>query len=302
MKKRLLFLLFALLMIFGAACGSGEGEGSASTADTATETQAPAAVDPAAKDTLRVTVFDFGKADCILLSLGDEHILIDASYKSDGDAVIKALSLLGVSKLKYAVATHPDKDHIGGMAKVIKKLTVQNLYVSPFEEDSGAYENMMEAAKKINVTVAKPGDILTLGGAMLATLAPGADALAAGDENNASIVLKLTYRGATMLFMGDAKAESEADMLERYGEDILKADVIKIGHHGRSDATSKSFLEAVKPKYAVISTANADGETLPAPETLKRLADAEVTVYSTSDYGKITLYTDGENWSIYTEY
>ena len=304
MKIRPLLILLTLLMLCGTACGDGNVESSepAEEVSTVEESSAPTSVDPAAEDTLRVIVFDFGKADCILISLGGEHMLIDASYKSDGDAVIKALSLLGVSKLKYAVATHPDKDHIGGMAKVIKKLTVKELYVSPRTEDSGVYESMMEAAEKINVTVAKPGDVLTLGGAILTTLAPGEDALAVDDENNASIVLKLSYRGATMLFMGDAKTESEAELLEDYGEDVLLADVIKVGHHGASDATSNKFLAAVQPTYAVISAADRDGEELPAPSTLRRLADAGAVVFSTSDYGQITLYTDGETWSLHTEY
>jgi beta-lactamase superfamily II metal-dependent hydrolase len=113
--------------------------------------------------------------------------------------------------------------------------------------------------------------------------------------NDYSIVCKLTFGNTSFLFSGDAETISENEMLSN-GFD-LKADVLKIGHHGSNTSTSSQFLKAVSPKYAVISVGKDNSYGHPAEEILSKLAEANVIIYRTDEVGTIIATSDGNTIS-----
>ena len=238
---------------------------------------------------------DVGKADFMLLSCDGEYMVIDTGVKKSYDYIEKTLEKFGVEKLKCVVGTHPDKDHIGSMAKLIKNFDIEQLYISPRNNNSNEYEKMIERANEKNVPVvtSKVGDVLTLGGAVLTTYAPNEALLMLDDDNEASVVQMLEYGDFRMLLMGDGQLVCESVLLNS-GFD-LKADVIKIAHHGSNKSSTEGFLKAVGAKYAVISAANDDGEELPSSAVVGKIENLGMEVYRTDRDGGIILKTDGVN-------
>lgn len=137
---------------------------------------------------------------------------------------------------------------------------------------------------------AKAGVFLDVTGLTGQFLAPNGSGYE--DLNNYNAVLRLTYGKITFLFTGDAEEISESEM--RGSSQIVKADVLKVGHHGSSSSTSKAFLKAVSPKYAVICVGTGNDYGHPTAATLSKLSGAGIQVYRTDLDGSIVATCDGE--------
>ncbi len=289
--KRILYVILCVCLILS-SCTTEDLQ---STESAETKTEDTAAPNTEALEELKIVFGDVGKADFILLSCGGEFAVIDTGYKKNSDYVENVLNDFGVKTIKFAVGTHPDKDHIGGMAKLMKKFKVNQLYISPLATDDSEYEKMISRAQEENVPITKAqiGDVLTLGGATLTTYCPNGDLLALNDENEASVVQMLEYGSFRMLFMADGQFICESTLLA--SEFDLSADVIKIAHHGSNKANSLQFLSKVGAKYAVISAADDDGEEFPDEGVIKTLASLNTDVYRTDRDGGIILTTNGND-------
>lgn len=248
-------------------------------------------------EVLEIHVISLGKADSILIRTGNEAMLIDSGLeKTEGD-IIKYLKAEGINELKYAVATHGDKDHIGGMKGVLKAFRVKNLLVSPVAVDSGLYNNMIYRAGKrgTKVIVPKLLESYDLGNGKITILAPGEEALnevnSTGKINNSSLVIRLDFGERSFLFMGDALHTSEQEMINRGYR--LKADVIKIGHHGLSDASSKDFIDSVDPKIAIITCGDEYNDENRDTIVDDMLLQKKILTYHTGIDGNIILISDG---------
>ncbi len=250
---------------------------------------------------LKVHFLDVGKADAILVQFDDQFMLVDTGLDETEDVVWEYLKDVGVSKLTCIVATHPDKDHIGGADMVLLKVPTERLLVSPISKDSSYYEAMMRTADMISVPVEIPqvGDSWQLGEASVTVIGPGEAALETEDKNEGSLILYISYRDVAFLLMGDAKNVSEKELM-RSGFDI-SADVIKVGHHGSKKASSFDFVKKVSPQIAVISCGYKKGETLPDSKTLDTLMFLGVRTYRTDLDGTIVVSTDGEQINVMTE-
>ena len=116
------------------------------------------------------------------------------------------------------------------------------------------------------------------------------------DINNNSLVFMLQYKSFRMLFTGDAGAEAEQRILAE-GFD-LHADILKVGHHGSAYSSTPEFINAVHPKYAIISVGRHNLFGHPAPGTIDRLRQSGATIYRTDEDGAVTLATDGSAMSV----
>ncbi len=248
-----------------------------------------------------VHVLDVGKADSILLESGNSFLLVDGGTPDRGEEVISYLKRRGVSKLEYVVNTHPDEDHIGGLKYVIDDFPVghyfaPNIPAALVPTDKAYRDTQLALAQKgLHAETPKPGTEFAVGQMKIRVLGP----LRAGDStNNNSIVQRVACGNVHFLLMGDAEKEEEHDLLAS-GED-LSADVLKIGHHGSRTATSQEFLNAVRPKYAAISTAW-DRNKLPNSDVLNRLFDAGTKIYRTDVSGTLIFLTDGTKLSVVTQ-
>lgn len=241
---------------------------------------------------LKVHFIDVGKADAILITQGDHAMLIDAGNAEDAETVSNYLLNQGISKLDYLIGTHPHEDHIGGLSYIINHFQNGVLLMPEVENPSEtALEDTLNAAASNGLTVNNPvvGQSFALGEALCTILGP-----MGSEENNInsySIVVRVDFGNTSFLFAGDAQTINETAMIKA-GEN-LKADVLKIGHHGSSGATSQAFLDAVKPIYGVISVGEENSYGLPAKTTLKRLADNGIELYRTDLNGTVVATSNG---------
>ncbi|MBZ9686996.1 MBL fold metallo-hydrolase [Clostridium estertheticum] len=191
------------------------------------------------------------------------------------------------------VGTHPHEDHIGGLDYIINRFKVGKIYMPKATSTTKAFEGVVTAIKNsgMTATVPTPGKGFKVGDATCVIIAP--NGINYEDTNNNSIVIKVSFGENSFLFTGDAEAISENEMLAS-GYD-LQADVLKIGHHGSNSSTTQQFLNAVNPKYAVISVGKENNYGHPAKETMDRLIAQNISVYRTDESGNIIGISDGKN-------
>jgi len=251
--------------------------------------------------TLKVHFIDVGQADCILIQAPTgENMLIDAGNNADADTIISYLDDQRVRKIDVLVGTHPHEDHIGSLDTVIDTYDIGKIYMPKVTNSTKTFEDVLAAIqnKGLKITTAVGGTNISFSpDTKVELLAPNSSEY---DElNNYSAVIKLTYREISFLFTGDAEDISENEMMAK-GYD-LKADILKVGHHGSNSSTTEEFLEAVGPTYAVISVGKGNDYGHPHKEVLTRLSEAGIKIYRTDESGTVVFSTDGANIEVETE-
>jgi competence protein ComEC len=222
-------------------------------------------------------------------------MLIDAGNPENGPGIVSYIKNLGTQKLNFVLATHPHADHIGGMADVINAFDVEKIIMPKATHTTRTFENLLLTIqnKGLKITAPVPGTEYKLGDASFTILAPNSSSYK--DLNDYSVVIKLKYGSTSFLFTGDAEAVSENEILAR-GYDV-KANVLKVGHHGSTSSTTERFLDAVSPRYAVICVGANNQYGHPAPETLSKLAERGIKIYRTDEAGTIVATSDGKSIS-----
>ena len=240
----------------------------------------------------QIHVIDVGQGDSILVLADGHALLLDAGDPDKGHAVADYLDLLGITEPDYVAVSHLHSDHIGGIAAAVKNRSVQH-FAAPVTPESLIPEDtvyqMYERAVR-DVQTLHDGDSFTLGKAEIRVLAPAeADVK---DLNDTSLVLRIQYEDTVCLLTGDMEAGEEQALLERCPD--LKADLLKVAHHGSASTTSEAFLHAVQPRFAAISCGRDNDYGHPAPETLERLQKAGASVGITAEQGHLAyLYENG---------
>ncbi len=243
---------------------------------------------------LEIRMLNVGQGDAILLTTREgEHILIDAGPTSHRDLLCLRLEELGVRHIRLALFTHPDEDHIGGAAHVLEQFDVAEVWTGGQVSEEECYLSLIGVieARQIPHRTVGAGDTLAVGDVRLFVLSP-TDALS-GDSNADSLVIRVSCREVSALFTGDGDEATEKMLLETYGREMLRADVLKVGHHGSATSTSAAFLEAVSPTYALLSAGRGNPHGHPHGAVLTRLEASGVTVMRTDLLGEICLQTDG---------
>ncbi len=255
-----------------------------------------------AEGELQVHFIDVGNADSILIRQGEVSALIDAGERGDGDKIYEYLRKQGVNELDLVVATHPHADHIGGMTKIIENMPVGTFLMSfmPPENTptSSTYLSMLEALddKNIPVKEATPDAVYTIGTAQLTVLAP----LEPSDNaNNISVVTRLTFGQRCFLFTGDAETAVEKAILT--SGRTVKADVLKVGHHGSNTSSSLAWLKRVAPSYAVVPCGVGNSYGHPHVEVLERLEELGTSVLRADVAGHIVFTSDGKSLTVSTQ-
>lgn len=244
---------------------------------------------------LKIYFVDVGQADCILINDNNEYSLIDAGNNEDGEKIVKYFKDLGITKFKYVFGTHAHEDHIGGMDNIIENFQIEHFYMPDTITTTRTFEEVLDALEEKNIAFETPeeDENLTFSDTVFKVLHVGKDKR---DLNDTSIVLKLTYKNTSYLFMGDATSSVEKDILDK----DIKSDVLKVGHHGSQYSSTISFLKKVSPKYAIIEVGKNNSYNHPKEVTLKKLEDLGTKIYRTDEDGTIILTSDGENMSFET--
>ena len=252
--------------------------------------------------TLKVHYIDVGQGDSIFIELPDgKTALIDAGEIEYGSVVTNYIKNLNYQKIYYIFATHPHSDHIGGMTKVVNSFDIGSIYMPNVSNNTTFYLNLLKSIeaknKKIKVAVASK-NVISTEDLNLKILAPADKEYE--ELNNYSIVLKLTYKEKSFIFMADAEYDSEMDLLNKNYD--LKADVLKVGHHGSTSSTNYNFLKKVNPKIAVISVGENNDYGHPKEKILEKLKEIKAKIYRTDLNGNIVITTDGNKLKVKVEH
>ena len=239
-----------------------------------------------------------GQADSILIQQANKNILIDGGYHISSRPILRYLKRYNVEKLDYLIVTHPHNDHIGGLPRIFESIHIENIIINnknPYEikKNYKMHKNLLELARilKINLIHPVPGDTYDLGEGNFTILAPngsGYDRI-----NDYSIVIKYIYEDISILFAGDAEKISEKEILKNNSD--VKADVLKVGHHGSCTSSSEEFINAVSPKYAIISVGWCSFYGQPDKCVLDRLYNVGAKLYRTDKLGTVILKSNGKN-------
>ena len=251
---------------------------------------------------VRVHIIDVGQGDGIWIDTGNENIVIDAGNKGQGKTMIAYLEQHGVKELDAIISTHPDADHVGGLADVINHFPVKAVYAPRVTHTTQAYKEFLEAVKEqqLSIKVAKQGVTInsTAAGVNMTFIGPTKD-YAKNDLNDWSAVLELTHGQKKFLLTGDAETPAEKDML---AAGVVEAvDVLKVSHHGANEASTSDYLTAVKPQYAVISVGEGNRYNHPTASALERLKASGAKILRTDEHGSIVFTSNGKSIAVEEE-
>ncbi|MBI5199437.1 MAG: DNA internalization-related competence protein ComEC/Rec2, partial [Nitrospirae bacterium] len=269
---------------------------------------------------IKVTFMDVGQGDSGLIELLDgKRMLIDGggtfdkrsstlSAQTEGFDIGKRVLApylwdKGIKRIDYIVLSHPASDHIGGLTYVIKKFEIGEVWINGDPAMKGFQEFLRIIEEKgIPVMVVKRGDALLRDGYNIYVLHPYPefypDTGKSSGQNNRSIVLKVVYKNRSFLFPGDIEKEAEDDLIH-LGK-WLKADIIKVPHHGSKTSSTEEFLSMVQPEVAVVSSGRDNIFKHPNPDVIERYERSGTRIYRTDGDGAVIIRSDGENLKVET--
>jgi competence protein ComEC len=262
-----------------------------------------------ANGTLQVHFINVGQSvSTLVVGPTGETMLIDTGhYQDDGEYVLQYLQSHNIDRIDYMVVSHNDADHIGGNAAIIDYYETQAqgigaIYDPGIAASTQTYGEYLDAVEEHGVTLyqTRAADSIPFEGVEVDVLGPPEPYLENEARNENSIVLKLTHGQTSFLLTGDAEDDQEAQLVDRYG-DQLQATVMKAGHHGSASSTSGQLLDAVDPETVIISSAYDSRYGHPDPTVLERLADRSIPAYWTATHGDIVLVSNGEAISVRTQ-
>ena len=249
---------------------------------------------------LSVHVLDVNQADSILIVTPNRKtVLIDAGEATNGLEVVKYLKSYGIDKIDILVGTHPHADHIGGLPEVIRQFEIGAFYMPAKLHTTATFEKVLLAAdnKGLRITEAKKGiDINLDNDITLSFLAPIGDDY--DNLNNWSAVIRLQFKNKVFLFTGDAEALIEEELIKSNEADYLRANFLKVPHHGSKTSSTEGFLNIVSPEVAVISLGRGNTYGFPHKEVMERYERRNILLYRTDQQGTVIIESDGsEIWS-----
>lgn len=288
-KKRIIMTFLMAAMLVGGLTGLDSTYHQSRSGQQ--ENQGVQKAAAAGKSTMKVHYIDVGQGSAVLVQSGVHFMLIDGGDSDASSKVVSYLKRQKVKKLDYVVVSHYDSDHLNGVVGALNVFKVKRVIAPDYTADSRVYESYCNiiAQKKIVTTRPKVGKKYKLGKARFTILAPNSSGYA--DENNYSIALKLVNGKNRFVITGDAETESEYEMVEN-GQN-LSCDVYMAGHHGSANSSSEKLLQAMKPKYTVISCGADNNYGHPAQSAMSRLKAIGTKIFRTDAQGTIVATSNG---------
>lgn len=250
---------------------------------------------------LSVHFIDVGNGDAILIHTDSVNIMIDSGEYTLKGRSAGYLQHFGVENIDLFIATHSDSDHIGDFSHISDKCEIDRIWVSeyaPSENESSTEDEKLlyKTAKDKNIHIQRPKTgKYKIGDMTVDVLSPNKQF---GNDNDNSLIVKISYQNISMLFTGDAGKAAEKELLDKSTD--VSADILKVAHHGSKTATTEKFLDAVSPKYAIISVGN-DNKYLPDRYTIERISNSGAEICRTDLDGSVIIASDGKNIEVFKE-
>ncbi len=248
---------------------------------------------PAESGQVKVTFFDVGKGDAILIETVGHAMLIDSGYDDTAGILLDYMKEQSIDYLDYLLITHFDKDHVGGADRILRKVETETVFQPDYESDSGQYQEYEEAMAESGIAPVSVTETmeLSMGGADFLIYPPQQEEYKE-EDNDFSLVVSMTCGERRFLFAGDCEKERLKELLAQ-DEFSLRHDVLKVPHHGRKEKNSEEFLKAVMPAAAVITSS----EEKPADEEICRvLEEMQTEIYFTQNGAVTCLCDEKEIW------
>jgi len=250
-----------------------------------------------------LTFLDVGQGDAILARDGPHTMLIDGGGRAD-DARFGETTLLpmlvdrGVQHIDAVALSHVHPDHCGGLPSVVRRLDVGELWISPRQFRGVCAQELLAATleRRVMIHLVRDGDRRWIG-SMMMTARVATRNFRRAAENNSSVVLRVQSGKLTAVLTGDIEHEAEADLLDRIGH----ADLLKVAHHGSRSSTTAAFLDAIRPRAAVISCGRNNLFGHPHPSVLAALGQRHIPVYRTDRNGCVRMSLGGRRLTVRSE-
>lgn len=248
---------------------------------------------------LKIHFVDVGQGDCtFIVTPKNQTILIDGGGSMSEEFDVGKNTLLpyildrGYTSIDYIFISHFDQDHVGGILSILEEIKVGQVIVTKQSENSENYQKFLEQVenKKIKVRKVKKGDRLVIErNVFFDILWPQEEQISDNPLNNNSMVAKLQYFEFSMLFTGDIEKIAEQQILEVTTSEYLRADILKVAHHGSNTSSIDEFIKEVKPKIALIGVGENNNFGHPADEVIDRFQAIKTEIYRTDKMGEIVL-------------
>lgn len=245
---------------------------------------------------LKVHFIDVGQGDAILVQCDGQTLLVDAGPAESGSIINTYLTdTLAIDSVDFVIATHAHDDHLAGMQEALRGLSVGHVFSSTAISSTYWFSIIMPVLNQDGLEVSFPAPLesFQLGGAVITFINT---LTAAENPNDLSLAVRVEYGENAVLLMADIEAEAETHILGSGAP--LKADILKVAHHGGNTSTTEAFVRAVSPQIAVISVGKGNPHDHPHMEPLRTLEKYNVTIYRTDQFGTIVATSNGTTWSI----
>lgn len=258
------------------------------------------------QDRMRINFIDVGQGDSCLIRYKGTNIMIDSggslsknkdekSYDIGENVLNNYLLNRGITRLDYIMASHFDEDHSQGFIFLLKNMKVKNVIISEQYKTSSIYEQFKQICKKQNIQIiyVKSGDEIRIKDLAFKILHPKSkeNQISENPLNNNAIVCMVKYKNRRILFTGDIEKVAENEMVKEYTNG-LKADILKVGHHGSKTSTTKEFLDLINPSVALIGVGQNNKFGHPNEDVIKRLEEKNIQIYRTDEMGEISVIID----------
>lgn len=271
----------------------------------------------ASQGELILTMINVGQADCFLLNQNGKTALVDCGEIDTVEQAVEYLKKIGITKLDYVIGTHPHSDHMGGMYKIITNFEVGKIIIPDKDVTTNWYKVLKSELEKVyysgeysedvsetelgkayyDVENPEVGDVYELGLATIEVIGPMEEEYSA--INNYSIVLKVTFGEMDIIMTGDAESKSEREILKSNQD--LDAEILKLGHHGSDTSSCDAWLDAISPKYALISAGLGNIHEHPTQSVMEELEERDIKVYRTDESGTVRVIITSDDVSFSCE-
>lgn len=256
----------------------------------------PAPVAWTAPAAFRVTFLDVGQGDSTLLETPTARVLVDEG-PPEAD-VAGQLARMGIRSLSAIVLTHPQRDHVGGAAAVLRSIHVGEVLDPGLAATGPESEEALAVARQrhVPVRVVREGTRFRAGRLRIHVLWPEDAGTPSEDPNQNAVVLVASYRATDVYLSADA----ESDVTSRLP--LPDVEIMKVAHHGSEDPGLADELGTLRPEVAVISCGRHNEYGHPRPETLAALASYPgLAVYRTDQDGRVVIESDGRQLAVRTQ-